>query len=306
MKIKKLLVYLMALSPLLIASCDDPLDISLPQDFEVTTEKTTYRAGEEIEFQFSGDPDIITFYPGELGNDYNFKDGRIVPPGEVSLTFENRVMYGTQADQFSVLVSSDFSGARNIDAIKSATWQDITDRFTLPTVDDYVSVGTTDITDLVVEGKPLYLTFRYIFDPAKGSPRTWNIRNLALNSTTTLGTSTIATHLTGGFELFYWGPKETSGRSSIASGSITLRSNAAGNTNDYTEDWCVSEAFNLGTKDMGPDRPIKVKGNSDAITESTTYTYSEPGTYKAYFVATNATIKDQGTIVKEINIEITP
>src|SRR5690606_20982479 len=192
------------------------------------------------------------------------RDGRIVPPGDVSLTFENRVIYGAQPDQFSVLVSSDFSGVRNIDAIRAATWQNVTDRFTLATTDVYTSAGTADISDLVVDGKPLYLTFRYIFDPAKGTPRTWNVRALDLKSTTSLGSTTLATHLTGGFELFYVGPKETTGRSSIASGSITLRSNAAGNTDDYTEDWCVSTGFDLGTKDLGPDRPVKVKGNSDA------------------------------------------
>src|SRR5690606_41655342 len=114
--------------------------------------------------------------------------------------------------------------------------------------------------------------FRYIHDPAKGTPRTWNIRNVALNSTTSMGTTTLATHLTGGFQLFYFGPKEITGRSSVASGSITLRSNASPNITEYTEDWCLSSGFDLGTKDMGPDRPIKIKVNSDAIVESTTYT----------------------------------
>jgi len=306
MKLKKIFAYLMTVSSLLLSSCDDPLDVTLPQDFDVKTEKTTYRAGEEIEFKFTGNPNIITFYSGEVGNDYQFREGRVIPPGEVTLSFENRVIFGAQPDQLSVLVSTDFSGTRNIDAIKAASWTNITDRFQLATTDVYASSGTADLSDLVIDGKPLYLTFRYVHDPAKGTPRTWNVRNLALNSTTSLGTTTLATHLTGGFQLFYVGPKEITGRSSVASGRMALRSKASPNAPEYAEDWCLSSGFDLGTKDMGPDRPIKIKGNSDAAIESTSFTYSEPGTYKAYFVATNSTIKEQGTVVKEINIEITP
>src|SRR5690606_8241489 len=131
MELKKIFAYLMTVGSLLASSCDDPLDVTLPQDFEVTTEKTTYRVGEEIEFKFDGNPNIITFYSGEVGNDYQFREGRVTPPGEVTLSFENRVIYGVQPDQFSILVSTDFSGQRNIDAIKAANWTNITDRFEL-------------------------------------------------------------------------------------------------------------------------------------------------------------------------------
>lgn len=303
---KKIFIYFMAFCTLLVTSCDDSLEVMVPHDFGVTIERVSYSVGEEVVFNFSGNPGIITFYSGEIGNDYEYREGRIVPPGDISLTFENRVIYGDQEDQFSVLASTNFSGSRNIDEIKEATWHNITDRFTLASTDVYASAGIADLSDLVVDGEPLYLAFRYIFDPTKGVPRTWNVRNLALESVTSMGSTTLATHTTGGFGLFYVGPKETVGRSSIASGSITLRSNAAGNTNDYTEDWSVSTGFNLGTQDLGPDLPLKVKGNSDAPTQSFVYTYSEPGIYKAYFVASNATIKEKETVIKEINIEITP
>lgn len=303
----KLYIFFLILGTWMIASsCDNSLEVTAPDDFDVTTEKSTYRVGEEITFLFSGNPGIITFYSGEVGHDYEFREGRIIPPGEVSLSFENRVMYGNQPDQLSVLVSSDFSGQRNIDAILAATWQDITDRFTLTTGDEYVDAGTADLTDLVVDNRPLYLAYRYIYDPEQGAPRTWNIRNLDLKKTTPLGATTVATHLTGGFELFYVGPKEETGRSSVASGSITLRSNAAGNTDDYTEDWCVSAGFDFGEEDMGPDRPIRVKGYSDALQESMLYTYSMPGTYKVYFVGTNATLQEQQSIVRVLTIEIIP
>jgi len=305
---KKIFIYFLAVGFLLETSCDDSLEITAAHDFDIVIEKSTYAVDEEITFQLSGEPGIITFYSGEIGCDYEYRNGRIVPPGEATLSFNNRVIYGTQPNQFSVLASTDYSGLRNIDAIKSAKWIDITDRFTLATTDAYVPAGVADLADVVAEGMPLYIAFRFIQDPAtNAAPRTWNINNLALTSITTIGATLLANHLTGGFELFYVGPKETSGRSSVASGSITLRANSNWSSDPaYTEDWCVSKGFDFGAKDLGPDRPVKVKGNSDAKTETFTYSYTKPGTYKAYFVATNATIKEQETIIKEVTIEIIP
>lgn len=303
-----ILYYILFGGILLHTSCDDSLEVVTPVDFEIDVEKTSFTVGEEVVFQLKGDPSIITFYSGEIGRDYAFREGRIVPPGSVSLGFESRVLYGAQPNQLSILVSSDYSGERNIAAITRASWTDVTSRYNLAAADigDYAHVGTADLTDLTQDGKQLYLAFKYVFDPSQGSPRTWNIRQVQLMNTTSVGTTQLADHLTGGFELFYVGPKQETGRSSIASGSITLRSNAAGALDQYTEDWCVSKGFDLGTKDLGPDRPIKVKGNSDARTGVFTYVYDSPGVYTAYFVATNATAKNQESVIRNVTIEITP
>ncbi|WP_187774946.1 DUF5017 domain-containing protein [Pedobacter sp. BS3] len=304
MKSKYYLVLLLGVFSM--ASCDTSLNLEADPDLTITTEKKEYKVGEEVNFQLTGNPGIITFYSGEIGNDYDYRDGRTLPAGDITVTMSTSVNYGVQPDQFSILVSTDFNGKYTIDDIKAATWTDITNRFTLATNATYISGGQVNVSDLVVDGKPMYFCLRYIYDPTKGTGRTWAIRDFAVKSNTVLGLTTLATQTTAGFGLYYYGPKETTGRSGITSTTITLRSNAAGNTADYTEDWCVSSGMEVGSKDMGPDRPLNVKGYSDAHQDSYSYTYTTAGSYKARFVATNATIKEARTVVKEVDLEIVP
>ena len=289
-----------------ITACDKSLDLEADPELAVATEKKTYHVGEEVNFKFSGNPGVITFYSGEVGNDYAYRNGRILPAGKVTVTMSTSVNYGSQPDQFAILASTDFNGKYTIGDIKAATWTDITGRFTLATDVNYVNAGLADVSDLVVEGKPMYFCLRYIYDPARGAGRTWGIRTFEVNTNTILGKTTLATQTTAGFGLYYYGPKETTGRSGITSTTITLRSNAAGNTADYTEDWCVSSGMEAGSKDLGPDRPVPVKGYSDARPDFYTYTYTAAGNYTARFVATNATIKEVSTMVKEVEVEVVP
>lgn len=74
-----------------------------------------------------------------------------------------------------------------------------------------------------------------------------------------------------------------------------------------SEHWAVSKALTISTVDLGPDRPIPIKANitSSALTVYK-YTYSQPGTYKAVFVASNNSVDDVKQVVKEITLTITP
>lgn len=301
----KLRYYIALIFTVLCASCDTSLDIKAAPDLDITTEKTTYKVGEVVNFKIGGDANILTFYSGQIGNDYNFREGRVIPAGTLTLSFSNNTQYGNQPDQFSILTSTNFSGTYNIDEIKKATWTDITSRFTLNMASTtYVSAGEIDISDLIVEGKPMYFVLRYIYDPAKGVGRTFGVRDFLVKSNTQIGLTTIANQTTAGFALHYFGPKETTGRSGITSTTITLRSNAAGNTADYTEDWCISNGLNVGSQDLGPDRPVKVKGTSEAKVQNFQYTYTTKGNYKVRFIVTNASIKEAKTVIKEMDIEV--
>ncbi|WP_205966346.1 DUF5017 domain-containing protein [Parapedobacter sp. SGR-10] len=96
----------------------------------------------------------------------------ITTPTKVQLSFNLRYNYPTRTSaKISVLVSTDFNGKReSFEDIQAATWTDITDRCHI----DYESnkftpSGKVDITDLHREGKPIYLAFKYVFDPAEGN-----------------------------------------------------------------------------------------------------------------------------------------
>ena len=100
--------------------------------FTVSTEKTTYKKGEIINFNFSGNPDFISFYSGELGFNYENKDRNILN-GKVELRFSTYMQSGMQLNSLQLLTSSNFNGSFTKVGLKTGTWTDITRRAVLST-----------------------------------------------------------------------------------------------------------------------------------------------------------------------------
>lgn len=297
----KAINYLVVLLMLLgFAGCKKTVEITTPE-FEVTTEKKTYAVGEEVKFLLNGDPGMISFYSGEPGSDYAYMEGRILSVDQLNMSFNTSMSFGTQLGQYSVLASTDFNGKYDITNVKAATWKDITSRFALATNATYVSSGIKNVSDLIVEGKPLYIVLRYIDDPAKpGTANNWLTQNFLLQSSTVLGTKTLL-DLTG-WTILYEGPKEPA-RSSVSTATITLRGNAIA-PRVYTEDWCISKAVETGKVDMGPDRPVPIKTYRDAKLDSFTYKYAKAGVYKVYFVGYNANIYGSQSVTRSVEITV--
>ena len=107
------------LCSLILGACNK-VEVATP-DFEVSTLTKSVKAGEELTFQFTGDPDQISFYSGEPLSDYTFKSGRTVSTEGLDLSFTTTVQYGAQKDQLSILYSTDFSGNYTLEDIRKAT-----------------------------------------------------------------------------------------------------------------------------------------------------------------------------------------
>ncbi|RZM24195.1 MAG: DUF5017 domain-containing protein, partial [Pedobacter sp.] len=103
-------------------------------EFNVSTDKETYKVDEEVTFNFSGDPQNIVFWSGERGKSYANRE-RTQEKGVPVLRFMTAAGAGTQSNNLSVLVSSNFSGAYDAQSIANATWTEIsTTNATLPSV----------------------------------------------------------------------------------------------------------------------------------------------------------------------------
>lgn len=79
--VKKLISSVVAVSCafLFAVSCDQT-DITSPVEFDVSLdESNVYEAGKEIRFNFSGNAENITFFSGELGHQFCYKDRYSVP-----------------------------------------------------------------------------------------------------------------------------------------------------------------------------------------------------------------------------------
>lgn len=272
-------------------------------EFDVVVDKLQYKANDQVVFNFKGNPDIITFFSGEVKKEYKYREGRIVPPGKLTMSFNSSTWYGTRQNQLTLFVSTDFNGNyTSINDVKAATWTPITNRAVLGTSSTYVPSGNISLDDLVVDGKPMYILFKYIDDPSlPGTPNNCLIQNFKVNSETVLGVEQVI-GLTG-WKLIYEGPKDPA-RSSISTATITLRNNNP--PGDYTVDWCISAPITTGAVNLGPDRPIAIKGSKQTDMLSYVYEYTKPGTYEAYFVAKNANIKGSKEVVKKIELTITP
>lgn len=307
----KLKYYCVILLVIFTASCKKDLAVNqgVP-DFDVTVESNTYKVNDKIQFNFSGTANTISFFTGEIGKDYEFKDGRVVTAGALTASFQSAVSDGSQADQLSVLASTDFNGDyENFQGIKSATWTNIASRFTLGTTATFLASGITDISDLKVEGKPLYIAYKYVTKPqtTNGAARTWMIQNFVLSTNTDIGALTVANMTNVGFHIINEDSATAISRSAVSATRLTMLGNTFTATEDPSlETWAITTAFEVHNFDNGPDRPIAIKGPLDAERVSYTYAYKQPGTYKAYFVTSNHNVFDQIQTVKEVTLTITP
>ena len=297
---------------ILFISCSKDDVVNSP-NFDVTGYKVTTTvdtAGNEIKqvtFSFSGDASVISFYPGLLGNDYAYREGRILDVKSLLSSFSTTVDNGTQDNQLSVLASTDFSGTYDITSIRAATWTDITSRYALNVRGASASLpsGTKDIKDLLVTGKPLYYAFRYICKPqtANGANSTWRIRAFSMQSETDLGTSSLATLTTADWKLINDGTIIDANRGAVieSSGAIRFNGNHM-NKEVQTESWAISKSFLVDKTDMGPDRPIAIKSAINPQLSSYSFNYTTPGTYKVVFIASNASYRGQAAVIRELEI----
>ena len=112
---------------LIFSACEDKDMQTTSPVFDVKVDKLEYAPGEEVKFNISGDAEYVSFYSGEMYNDYACREGRVVEHEGLKMSFYSRVKLGKQENQLSVLISSDFNGDFSDFAnVSSAHWTDIT------------------------------------------------------------------------------------------------------------------------------------------------------------------------------------
>jgi hypothetical protein len=302
-------IFVLISALLALTACTQKLEVSAPE-FNVTQEKITARAGEEVKFLFTGDPDLITFYSGEVLHDHVFAAGRIVKTNSLSFSFRSNVEFGKQPDQLSIMASADFNGGATFEDVSAANWTDITNRFVLGTNATYKSSGEADLSDLRVEGKPLFLAFRYVVkNPSLyGTGNVWRIQNFLFTAQTSIGLQTLGNMQNSGFRIFERKKETAPCRSTISTTTLQLIAPALVDSTRTvdTECWIVTKGFDTGDTDYGPDRPVAIKGYADPKMKEAVYIYNAPGNYKAVFAAYNGNTAGRKEVIREVDVEITP
>ena len=99
---------------------------------------------------------------------------------DVTLSFISSVYYGSQKNDLSVHLSTDFNGKSDFESLKSAKWEDITSLFTYSESKELTPSEEKSISKYVQEGKPLFIAFKYTGKAsAKPSQRMWIIKSFA-------------------------------------------------------------------------------------------------------------------------------
>jgi hypothetical protein len=307
----KRIYHSLLLISVIATACNKQAEIETPT-LMVSADSAFIKTGQEVTFSLQGNADFVYFYSGIPLNDYAFKDDRILKPGIIKLSFDAYKCCATltQTDQFHVMTSTNFDGIYNIADVQSATWTEITDRYTLPVAENaWAPAGNIDISDQIESGKPFYIAFKYTAQPTSvaGSGKIWKVRNLFLTSETEIGKTTLGDLVTSGWQLVY----DENGivdptRNMVVKSALGFRANAAPHDTVYQETWIISKVFNVDEKDLGPDRALSIKGFTEPWVSKWQQVYAVPGTYTATFIGSNNNIYGNKQIVKQIKITVAP
>ena len=289
-------IYWLFISIIFLPACKkDAVDFH----FDVTTNGTTFKAGQDIVFNFTGNPDNMTFYSGEPGTNYANRN-RTSIKGSPKLNFTSLIKNGVQVNALALLASTDFIGTYDSAHVVSATWTDITSRAVLSNGLDNTPSGTIDLSDLVVEGKPLYLAYKFI-GQAGSSQRSCVIRTFNVIDYSPDDPPATLTDINnaGWLGISLLGPTI---KWSIATDIVRI-DGATGTTATANLDYVITKA--LYPDKVQPDLGVALK-NMSSYLSSYSYRYAVPGTYKIAFVASNIRTNDEKTVVREMTVTVTP
>jgi hypothetical protein len=299
---KKLYIILLAC---IVLSCSKEMEVNEPK-FEVTTKKLTYKVGEAINFNFTGRVENITFYSGLPGADYTFKDRTELQGGTPQISLNTQYGGGgTQINSLKLMVTTELT-ALTKEAVIAADWTDITSRATITTNTTVVPSGTMNLSDIAKPGKPLYFALKFVGaqDPTKAAGN-WIIPAFNASTLLTDGTILPIANLQNAGWLAFSIKNDANSWTARGNPIADLVVIGGGPNAPESEDWFITKPL-FFTK-VAPDKGLAIQYISSNTLSSYKFAgYTQPGKYKAAFVASNANADGQKSIVRQIEITVTP
>ncbi|MGJ1196065.1 DUF5017 domain-containing protein [Sphingobacterium spiritivorum] len=290
-------------------------DIPQKVSFEANPDHMEIGLQDSVTFTYTGYADLISFYSGEKGREYQYRDRTEMEGLSMELSIASRVLYGSQEKNVKLMYSTAFSGNYSAAGIKEEEWTDISDKFTWSTaaVPNGIAATTTasgpaDLSSLLVPGKPIYFAYRYESQAATSAAtggRSWRLPVFDLATKTPEGTrAVLATVRTAGWKIVpvltgvnkasYW---------TISSSDPYLFFTPNSTLEPHIH-WVITAPF--APTSVKPDKPLVQKAMIDPMPQRLTYRFTAPGTYKVTFVAQNVNYKGEETSVKQFDIKVNP
>lgn len=277
--------------------------------FDITASSDSIQLADSISFFLTNNPDVISFYSGELGHVYDYRNRTILEGGVLQMKFETRVV-NKLADTLDVMISNDFTGVYDSASVYNATWKKMTGFFTFPDaltpLSTFIPSGMpagnfTNISDSVIPGKPFYLAFKYV--NTKPTNIEWSVGKLGMYNFFTNGVpnATVIDSTTNNSGTF----AEVKMNDAVNRWSKT--STLYKCTNSTTEPigaehWYISRPLNPSA--VAPDVPVILKNISQNPLNLFKYKYNASGTYEAVFVASYSRLNFEKTFIKKVKIVV--
>ena len=310
------------LSALLLAvSCGKGAYALLQPTLEVSA-PAVVKVGQNVEFTLEGEQDILSFWSGEPGSDYTYRDTDRIGAGDTWMTFSATTASGTQdypnPASLPLSWSTDFSGEYTEAAMNAATWHDITDQFAWPTVTpETVPAGDLNINDILPEdGSPVYFRFYYHVAAysasaagGKGNGRTqWTVSGLKIYCALPAGDITAYDMYDQRWQLILGAGCETIPEANLP--SLPATSERILFRSQFKPDvdlnaWAVSGPVSRpGDLNLGRDKGVGIKALADPQMHKYYYTWNTPGDYRVVFVGVNAGIEGRKEVVREVSLKV--
>lgn len=266
----------------------------------ITLGQPTYKAGEPVTFNISGDADNIVFFSGEPGHEYDLRN-REYADNDLMVDFVSYTDYVNYVHpNFRILISSDFNGIYDAENLKQATWIDVTDRFQLPTVtSSNTPSGTVNLKEFVSDDNDalFYIALRY-FDIDNTPVRNrWVVRSMNIKKVSPERAVTLLADIkTAG-----WQNVILSGKSKWTLPGTQLL--ATGNVSTSDKDfWAVSKGYNLRSAEPSTGTVLK---NISTTMSAYEYTYDTPGTYEAVFASSSVWYNSSDFSTTSVKVTVT-
>ena len=313
-------------------ACTDGAGTAATPDFSVKAESATVFVDEPVYFSFEGGADIISFWSGEQGSDYAWRDKERIVEGEGYLhfatAFSNGAQWRNQAlDDISkkpltFLWSDDFSGVYTADSLEAATWHDATSLFTFASsrvndsrlATDATESGRVALSHIIPAGthSPLYFAFRYhmlpILDASTDSRSRASVHAFTIDCINEAAhvNEAVVTNSTAGWTIVNSGYNADDAQymPQVAASYIYFNCSTTNTGERYS--WAVSRPYTPDySVNMGCDYAVGIKAFADAPMKGYTHSYSAPGDYTAVFRSSNvARDGSSASTLHEIKIKV--
>ena len=309
-------------------------DFAAANPFDVSAAAVECRVGEPIRFVFDGEAESVDFFSGEMFHQWEYAEKDRLSYSDILFSFRSQLQGGVQVHPVTVKVSTDFDGTYTEEHIQAATWTDVTARFTLPakvwkdnngptTADRYTqegrmtASGEVNLSSYYGKSETLHVAFFYHidkYDAGLKNSRTgvWftdiqAFRQEGDNRTKILQQTEAEIHIVNGASytdttLSDWGNTFTHGDVTVYPWRFWCANNPTGDRNAYA----VTNPLERTIRNFGPDKPEQVKVPGGVMPQEFNYFFTEPGVYKATFIARGRTLTGETEIVRQFTVTVNP